>query len=309
MVWASVSGPSSSGSTPPKAAARMRGSADERRRRPRPRACGGRAGPSPRSAVVSVGPSEQLVGPCPHPTHRRARSARPAPPASPRRRPRGGERCRAAGRDRGPDASPRATGRPPPRRCRRGRRSARCARCRNAGRCSARIHVGQASRDGHDLGRDRCRRPARSGGGDDGRRPPRSTPAACGPRCRCRCPRRPGATAGAGAGSATRTAVLMAPVAVEWLADASPKLHTTSASAGQHDRRVQLAGPADGEGHAERPRQVGGDGGGLRDDGQVGVAEHLVAPAGHRVRRTTPACPAARRRPDRGRAPGAALAM
>ena len=73
----------------------------------------------------------------------------------------------------------------------------------------------------------------------------------------------------------------MAPVAVEWFADASPKLHTTSASAGQRDRRVQLAGPADGEGHAQRPRQVGRDGGGLRDDGQVGVAEHLVAPAGH----------------------------
>ena len=74
--------------------------------------------------------------------------------------------------------------------------------------------------------------------------------------------------------------MLIAPVAVEWLAEASPKLQTTSASSGQSMRRVELAGAADGEGHPEGARQVGGDRGGLRDDREGVVAEDLVPAAG-----------------------------
>ena len=75
----------------------------------------------------------------------------------------------------------------------------------------------------------------------------------------------------------------MAPVAVEWLAEASPKLHTTRASSGQAMRRLQLAGPPDGEGHADGARQVRGDRGRLRDHRQGVVAEHLVAATGDRL--------------------------
>ena len=48
-------------------------------------------------------------------------------------------------------------------------------------------------------------------------------------------------------------------------------------------RQPEAGGAADGERHAHRPRQVGGDRRGLRDDGQRGVAEDLVAAAGDRL--------------------------
>jgi hypothetical protein len=48
---------------------------------------------------------------------------------------------------------------------------------------------------------------------------------------------------------------------------------------------AERAGPLDGEGHADRPRQVTGDGGGLRDDRQLGMTEHLVPAARDRLLR------------------------
>ncbi len=42
---------------------------------------------------------------------------------------------------------------------------------------------------------------------------------------------------------------------------------------------AERPGPLDGERHAHGPRQMAGDGRGLRDDRQVGVAEHLVPAA------------------------------
>ena len=77
-------------------------------------------------------------------------------------------------------------------------------------------------------------------------------------------------------------AVLIAPTAVEWFAEASPKLHTAIASAGHGDGDAELAGPGDGERDADRARQVRGDRRGLRNDVEVVAAEHLVPAAGDR---------------------------
>ena len=46
---------------------------------------------------------------------------------------------------------------------------------------------------------------------------------------------------------------------------------------------VQFVGRPDGESDTEGPGQLRGDRRGLRDDRQVGVSEHLVAPAGDRL--------------------------
>ena len=77
-------------------------------------------------------------------------------------------------------------------------------------------------------------------------------------------------------------AALIAPGAVEWLADASPKLHTTTASCGQGRRDAELARPVERERQADRARQVRRDRRGLRDDASA-AAEHLVPAAGDRV--------------------------
>ena len=64
-------------------------------------------------------------------------------------------------------------------------------------------------------------------------------------------------------------AAFSAPGAVEWLADASPKLHTHDGVARARGRRTPgRAGQAERERQAHRPRQVGGDRRGLRDDVQ-----------------------------------------
>ena len=76
---------------------------------------------------------------------------------------------------------------------------------------------------------------------------------------------------------------MSAPAAVEWLADASPKLHSTIASSGQGDSTPVLPAEAEGVGQADRPGQVGADRGGLGDDAQPRMAEDLVPATGHRV--------------------------
>ena len=76
-----------------------------------------------------------------------------------------------------------------------------------------------------------------------------------------------------------------APAAVEWFSEASPMLASTIASAGQRGGGPQPGGPAQRERQPDRPRQVRGDGRGLRDDVQVGVAEDLVPAAGDRLGR------------------------
>ena len=76
---------------------------------------------------------------------------------------------------------------------------------------------------------------------------------------------------------------MSAPTAVEWLTDASPKLHTAIASAGQAASTPSLRARPMRERHADRARQVRGDGGGLRDDGELAAAEHLVPAAGDRL--------------------------
>ena len=60
-------------------------------------------------------------------------------------------------------------------------------------------------------------------------------------------------------------------------------------------RAPEPTGATDGERHADRPRQVRGDRRRLRDDGQVGVTEHLVPPAGDRLVGRAPQARAARR--------------
>ena len=98
-------------------------------------------------------------------------------------------------------------------------------------------------------------------------------------------------------GARSRPTALSAPTAVEWLADASPKLHTTTESSGHGGVTPSDARrPAEGERQAERPRQVGGDRRGLRDDVEPGVPEHLVAAAGDRVARRGDQPRGARRR-------------
>ena len=86
-------------------------------------------------------------------------------------------------------------------------------------------------------------------------------PAASGVRhrdARARCPRRRAAAAAArplvGASS---TAALIAPAAVEWFAEASPKLHTAIASAGQRSGRAQPAGALDGDQRQATPTARG----------------------------------------------------
>ena len=76
----------------------------------------------------------------------------------------------------------------------------------------------------------------------------------------------------------------MAPTAVEWFADASPMLATTTESAGHGVDRPTRAALA-GEREADRARQVRCDGGGLRYHVQVPVPEDLVPPAGDRLGR------------------------
>ena len=78
-------------------------------------------------------------------------------------------------------------------------------------------------------------------------------------------------------------AALSAPWAVEWLTDASPRLVTTTASSGHAALGRQVGEVAEREGQADRARQVGGDGRGLREDVQRRVAEDLVPAAGDRV--------------------------
>jgi hypothetical protein len=65
--------------------------------------------------------------------------------------------------------------------------------------------------------------------------------------------------------------------------EASPKLATVMASAGHGGRDAQLGGPPDRERDPDRPRQVRGDRGRLRDDGQVVVPEDLVPAARDRL--------------------------
>ena len=74
----------------------------------------------------------------------------------------------------------------------------------------------------------------------------------------------------------------MAPVAVEWLVEASPKLQTPRrrpAAGGCADP----GGAADRERRADRPGQMRGDRRRLRDHGERLAAEHLVAAARARV--------------------------
>ena len=73
----------------------------------------------------------------------------------------------------------------------------------------------------------------------------------------------------------------MAPTAVEWFAEASPKLHTGRVG-GPWARHAELSAARDRERDADGPRQVRRDRRGLRDDVQVVAAEHLVPAAGDR---------------------------
>ena len=77
--------------------------------------------------------------------------------------------------------------------------------------------------------------------------------------------------------------VLRAACAVAWFSEASPKLQTTTASPGQAARDAELARPVDRDRDADGARQVGGDRRGLRDDGQLVMAEDLVPAAGDRL--------------------------
>ncbi len=155
------------------------------------------------------------------------------------------------------------------------------ARWRKAGRCSARIHVGQPSRDGHDLGGVGAvdLLVAEVGTMAIGRLDPplRRADRDADAVVLADQEQRQGQVlvgdADGGVDGTGRRRVVGRRV--------TEAAHHQRVG-GPADRRLQLAGPADGEGHAQRPRQVGRDGRGLRDDRQVGVAEHLVAPAGHR---------------------------
>ena len=71
----------------------------------------------------------------------------------------------------------------------------------------------------------------------------------------------------------------MAPTAVEWFTDASPKLHTVIASSGHGQATPSFLATRNGERDADSPRKVRCDGRGLRNDVQVVAAEHLVPPA------------------------------
>ena len=78
-------------------------------------------------------------------------------------------------------------------------------------------------------------------------------------------------------------AVLIAPTAVEWLTDASPKLQTAIASSGHGRATSEFGGPLDGERDPDRARKVGGDRRRLGDDVQIVPAEDFVPPAGDRL--------------------------
>ena len=91
-------------------------------------------------------------------------------------------------------------------------------------------------------------------------------------------------------------------------------VHRGVTQAGHHDRvggpaagGAQPGGAAQREGEPDRARQMGGDGRGLRDDVQVGVADHLVPPAGDRLgrRRDQPEQHVAHTVPGRAGAGGA----
>jgi hypothetical protein len=73
----------------------------------------------------------------------------------------------------------------------------------------------------------------------------------------------------------------MAPTAVEWLADASPKLHTTTESVGQTMGAATWSAPD--RDAIPTARGDASDGGRLRDDRQLGATEHLVATARDRL--------------------------
>jgi hypothetical protein len=81
-------------------------------------------------------------------------------------------------------------------------------------------------------------------------------------------------------GSSPRSPALTAPVAVEWLAEASPKLHTVTASDGHSPGRPSLAARLVAKATPRARGQVRGDGGGLRQDRELLAPEDLVAPAG-----------------------------
>ena len=114
-----------------------------------------------------------------------------------------------------------------------------------------------------------------------------SSPAASGSRCRSRCPRRPAAAAPARPAARAQVAALIAPTAVEWLAEASPKLATATRVVGPVQRRTaagrQRRLPTDRPGHPERAGQMTGDRRGLRDHPVLDVAEDLVPATGDRL--------------------------
>ena len=244
--WASVSGRWSSGSRPPDAAAcagsgRARPPGDgigrrRRERRHRPRAAEPSRGASATSSASAcdLGPRVPRTAPAPRPgcstpasTSSRAVASSGSRPTSARDRP---PRC----------------GRPPPRRSRRGPSAGRCAGAGTpARRCCADAVGGP-------------RAPWR-------RRRPRSQPSAAkyrrpGAVRRSACSIQPVGRRHADAEPVVLadqqqrqrqplvarcwTAALIAPVAVEWLAEASPKLHTTIASAGHARRHAELPGAA-----------------------------------------------------------------
>ena len=189
--------------------------------------------------------------------------------------------ARAAGRVRGRPRCRAACGRPARRRSRRARATAPSAGAATPG------VAGPGPRRPR-----RGRRPARP----PGRRRPRS-----GSRCRVASRGRPPPSRRArhrdapavvladqqqGIGSPGVTAwpaALSAPTAVEWLTEASPRLATTTASSGHGESTPRRVRGSEREGQAERSRQVGGDGRGLRDDVEGRVAEDLVPTARDRV--------------------------